>query len=188
MSTLLKLRIPERVVRVSDDEGFVVRGLSPLDVVALYERHAGELEPMFQRIMAGVRDNGGEAKAQDLEPLVLSLLKDTPILLAELIAVASGGNPSDDSNVSIPSFDGGEDLFLPAFIAAVEVAKRLPFPVQLEALSAIGDLTFTSAMPPGKFFALVTTLAKKVTGAMENATSLAMQQSGSGAFDGTSAS
>lgn len=165
MSTLLslKLPVPERVVAISDSEGFAVRGLSPVQVIGLYKRHAGELEPMFQRILAGVKQTG-QAEPTHVEPVVLALLADTPVILAELIVLGSGGDPSDPVG----------------FETALDIAKDLPFTVQVDALAKIGELTFTSDMPPGKFFALVATLARKVTGAMQGLNSLAASQNGSG--------
>lgn len=168
MSTLLTLKapIPSAVVKVSDSEGFVVRGLSPYQVVALYKRHTGELEPLFQRVVAGVKDSG-EALHGDIEAIVLSLAAEAPRILAELIALASGGDPDNPADAVITDPVSGEALTLKAFDAAALLAMHLPFPTQTDALAKIGELTFSSDMPPGKFFALVASLAKKVTGAMQ---------------------
>lgn len=168
MSTLLsvKVPIPEEVVRVSDSEGFAVRGLSPYHIVGLYKRHTGELEPMFQRVMAGVSEQG-QVQAADIETIVMSLATEAPILLAEVVALATGGDPADTEEVTRDHPATGQPVTLPAFDMAVLLAQHLPFPVQTDALDKIGRLTFTSDMPPGKFFALVASLATKVTSAMQ---------------------
>lgn len=168
MSTLLAVKapIPEKVVQVSDSEGFAVRGLSPYQIVALYRRHTGELEPLFQRVMSSAAEKG-EAQAADIEAIVLSLASDAPIILAEIIALGSGGDPADMRNATITDPGSGQPVTLASFDAAVTLARHLPFPTQTDALSKIGELTFTSDMPPGKFFALAATLAAKVTSAMQ---------------------
>ncbi len=168
MSTLLKLAvpIPEEVVKVSDSDGFAVRGLSPSHVVALYKRHTGELEPMFQRVMASVNEQG-QVQAADIETIVMSLATETPVLLAEVIALASGGDAANKEPAIVTHPVTGEQVELPAFDAAVLIAQHMPFPVQVDALDKISRLTFTSEMPPGKFFSLVATLATKVTSAMK---------------------
>ena len=172
MSTLLglKIAIPERVVQVSDSEGFTVRGLTPLQVFSLYKRHTGELSAIFDRLMDGVRDNG-IAQHADIESMVLALLGDTPILIAEMIVLGSGGNAD-----KIDDFE-----------AAYNIASALPFPVQVDALTKIGELTFTSDMPPGKFAALIVTLIRKTLGASKTI-SLEALRNGSGESGAASAS
>lgn len=167
MSTLLNVAvpIPELLVKTSDDEGFVVRGLSPRHVVGLYKRHVGELEPLFQRVMQGVQEQG-ETQAADIEAIVMTLATEAPVILAEVIALASGGDANDADEVTRQHPVTGESISTGAFDMAVLIAQNLPFPVQVDAIDKIGRLTFVSDMPPGKFFALVAELAKKVTSAM----------------------
>jgi hypothetical protein len=157
MSTLLKLKRPirEATVQASDDDSFVVRGLNPIQVFALYRRHTGQFGDLFKQAMAS------EASQADIYDVATKLAADAPTLLAELIVVASGGSPD-----IVDEFDD-----------AYAVAAALPFPVQADALAKIGDLTFTSEMPPGKFLALVVKMAKAATGAIGQQAST----SGSGA-------
>jgi hypothetical protein len=152
MSSLLALKVPapERIVQVSDSEGFAVRGLSPHQVFSLYKRHTGELSALFDRIMVSVRDKG-EADHSDIESVVLALVADAPTVLSELIVLGSGGDADDAEN----------------FEQAFQVAQQLTLPVQVDALTKIGELTFTSDMPPGKFATLVIGMAHKVTGAIQ---------------------
>ena len=152
MSTLLKIRVPhpEAIVQVSDSEGFAVRGLDPHQVFSLYHRHTGELSELFTRIMANVKDNGAAGQA-DIEAVMLTMIQEFPTLLSELIVLGSGGDTADEAG----------------FDEALAVAKTLTFAVQVDALTKIGTLTFTSDMPPGKFLTLVVGLLQKVTGAMK---------------------
>ncbi len=168
MSTLLNLKqpIPELVVNISDSEGFAVRGLTPYQVFSLYSRHSGELSSLFDRVMASVKDTG-QPESGDIEEMVIGLLKETPTLLAELIVLGSGGDPAAPGDAVVMGI-GGEPLTLPKFDAAVYLAKHLTLSVQADALDKIGTLTFTSDMPPGKFFALVIQLATAVTGAIKD--------------------
>lgn len=148
MSDLLKLTnpTPSRVIQLSDGEGFAVRGISPVQVFSLYGRHTGQLGAIFDRVMDGMKD-GGKAQPEDIESVVLGMIKDAPIILGELLVLATGGSPSDEAE----------------FEAALDIAMKLPFPVQAAAFKAIGDLTFTSDMPPGEFVRLITDMAQKVT-------------------------
>lgn len=190
MSTLLKITAPiqERIVQVSDGEGFAVRGLNPLNVVALYRRHMGELEPMFQQVMASAQARG-TVDASDIQPLLLGLVSESPLLMGELIVIASGGDPANVDPVTIADPEGGDAVTLPAFDAALTIAMALPFTVQVDALSKVGELTFTQDMPPGKFLALVATLLRSVSRAVQGMTaSLQRAQNGSGESGGPSIS
>ncbi len=172
MSTLLSLKVPvpERVVQVSGSEGFTVRGLSPLQVLQLYKRHTGQLSSLFDRVMASVAERGA-ADAADIEPIVLSLIQEAPVIVSELIVLASGGNP-DDAGIA-------------DFEEALLIASQLPFPTVADCISKIAELTFTSDMPPGKFLALATKMATKLTGALQD---LPISPNGAGMSGATSAS
>lgn len=167
MSTLLKAKKPirEAAVQLSDDESFIVRGLNPNQVQGLYYRHAGELSVLFDRVMAGFKETGTAAMV-DMQSIVLGLMGDAPVILAELIVLASGGDPLNTDTVNVGTDD--EPEWVSAWDAALRIAHDLPFPVQAATLEAIGDLTFTSDMPPGKFVALVVKTAKRAAGAIQN--------------------
>lgn len=183
MSTLLKISAPiqERIVQVPGGEGFAVRGLNPQNVLGLYKRHMGELEPMFTHVMAAAKAKGA-VDAADIQPLLLGLISQSPILMAELIAIASGGDPGSMELVVITDPFSGEEVKLLEFDAALTIAMALPFTVQVDALAKIGELTFSQDMPPGKFLALVLTLMRSVTGAATGmAGSLPLAPTGSGA-------
>ena len=139
-SSLRKLRnpVPELVVNVSDGEGFPVRGISPAMLLGLYYRHTGQLSNLFEKLVDKQR-HSGTLDPSDAEAVVLGLLDEAPVIMAEVVALASGSDPADADNWEV-------DL---------DIAQSLPFPVQVDALMKIAALTFTSEMPPGKFVALV---------------------------------
>jgi len=152
MSSLTKLKqpTPQAVVQVSDDEGFVVRGLNPVDVFSLYYRHAGEVGDLFQQFVTMAQ--GGEGvDSVDVASALLSVLRQSPLIVAELIALAAGAKPSEESD----------------WYESVAIARELTFPVQADALEKIGNLTFTSEMPVGKFVALVAKQGTSVTSAIQ---------------------
>ena len=164
MSTLLKLTTPiaERIVAVPSGEGFAVRGLNPIHIAALYRRHMGELEQVFESVMT-VAKAKGDAQADDLFPLLLGLISETPVLMGELIVIASGGDPASTNSATIVHPATGEPATLPAFDAALLIAMALPIGAQIDALVKVGELTFTPDMTPGKFLALVMALLGKQT-------------------------
>lgn len=143
----LKVPVPVAVVQVSDEDSFPVRGLNPSDLLGLYHRHTGELSGLFEKLAASYQANGNNVEAADVQQVAFALLQDAPQILAEVIAIAADGDPSDEENWAID----------------VAIAGKLPFPVQADALQKIGALTFTSDMPPGKFVALVAGAVMKAT-------------------------
>jgi hypothetical protein len=151
MSTLTKLKqpVPMKTVQVSDEEGFNVRGLNPLAVFNLYYRHSGELGELFTKFVT-MAQTGAQPDGEDVGTILLSLLQSSPLIVAELIALAGGATPDDEAD----------------WYASVAIAKDLAFPVQADALEKIGALTFTSEMPAGKFLALVVKHAQAVTSAV----------------------
>lgn len=146
--TALKAPIPTKSVKVSDDESFTVRGLSPLAVFNLFYQHPDEIGALFDQAMAAAKS--GDMSESDTATLLLSVLKQSPMIIAELIALASGARPEDADDWS----------------QTVEIAKELTFPVQADALEKIGQLTFTSEMPVGKFVALVVKHMQGLTSAL----------------------
>ena len=151
MSSLLKLKqpIPTKDVQVSDEESFSVRGLSPTAVFTLFYQHPGELGALFDQVIAAVKDQS--ITNEDAGSIVLKLAQQSPTIVAELIALASGARPEDGPN----------------WAESVEIAKELPFPVQADAIDKIGTLTFTSEMPAGKFAALVLRATGSLTSALK---------------------
>lgn len=144
---LRDLVIPTELVKISDSDGFAVRGLTPSDVLGLYQRHAGDLSSLYDKFVgkanSGEGFNSGEVLA--------SLLSGAPHILGEIIALATDSDPR------------GTD-----WAADCMIAVRLPAGAQVDALEKIGRLTFTSDMPAPKFFGLVIQMAQSATAVIAN--------------------
>lgn len=141
---------PIMLVQTSNSEAFPVRGLNPNDVFGIYYRHAGQLAALFEKLISGFRSSGN-FDPSGIQVVALELVKDAPIVMGEIIAAAADGDPSDEAS----------------WRADVEIARKLPFPVQADALAKIGELTFTSEMPPGKLLSLVAGLIERATGQIQ---------------------
>jgi hypothetical protein len=155
---LRDLTIPTATVQVAD-ESFIVRGLSPNDALGLYSRHAGQLSALFDEF-------SGKVKAEqpvEANDFGAALLGGAPRLLAEVIAIANGGDPGRPEE----------------WEADVAQALRFPAGVQMDALQKVADLTFSSDMPPPKFFGLVLALAQSATAQLQSA-GLKISATGSG--------
>lgn len=155
---LRHLTLPSATVELPGGEHFTVRGVNPDMVVALYNRHRGELGTLFDGIVAG-----GELDRADVGMLAGQLMGAAPHIMGELIALASGSTPGathvDPDIVSNPQglTDWEQD---------VSAARNLPLPTQIDALMKIAEQTFTASMPVGKFLAVVIKAAGATTAAL----------------------
>lgn len=100
-------------VRMSRNGSFSVRGLNLADLSTLVTLHMVELEAAFR-----MWSTSGVGAGGDLTTGILALVRDFPPLAANIIAMASD-----------EPLEG-------------EKARFLPFPVQVEAITAVGRLTF----------------------------------------------
>jgi len=137
MSLRDQLPLPKATVNLPGGGSATVRGISPDDVARIYHRHSGELAVLFDHFAGKMQANDGDTDAL-VGALTGTLLNEAPRLLAEIIAVAM------DADTTSADFDEDVDHLL-----------RFSAGVQTAALEAIAGLTFSSDMPPGKFFALV---------------------------------
>jgi len=136
--SLKSLRLPEAKVELPDG-GFVVRGLSLNDVSILVQRHGKRLNELYQQFT-----EQGDLTTETVAAFALPLLKSAPEIAAELIACAAG-DPDD-----------------------AEIAGRLPFPVQIDALEKIAILTFEAGGGPKKLLETVVRLAQGTTSLLES--------------------
>lgn len=162
---LRNLPIPHRTVEVAEGASFTVRGFSPNDALGIYHRHAGGLSALFDEFAAKARSTKGKIDdIAEAKRLGTGLVTGAPRIMAEIIAVASGSTPPDPM---LQNQDPEKYAELEAeFEADVRAALNLSAGVQMDALQKVGDLTFTSEMPPGKFLAVVVKLAGSATAAM----------------------
>lgn len=121
-----------RTIALADGNSFTVRGLSLSDISVLIREYYDDLS-----VLMDLFDNT-KVTPQDWSPIVLPLVSQAPGLSASIIALAS-----DEGTAAIP------------------FALQLSAPVQIKALTDIGDLTFTEVGGVGKAVELVAGLLKK---------------------------
>lgn len=139
-----------RAVPLGSDKSFVVSGLSLAHVEILIRTHLADIEALFDLFTQG----GGNFEPEDLKRLSISLATNAPGFVANLIALAA--NETD----------------------ATENAARLPFPIQLQALSEIMELTFTEVGGVKKFMEAVASLLGSVSGKVPTKLKKAMENLG----------
>lgn len=115
MGSLSELQLPTDEVKVPGSETTIsVRGLSLTDCSQLLKRHGEQLEIVYQSNIVGQDDIPPAAD------IAKSLMQSAPDAVAEIIALAN---------------DSPEEA---------KTVRKLPAPVQVEALSKIAVLTFHS--------------------------------------------
>lgn len=116
---------PETAAIVFKGGSFNVKGLNLEDVSLLIRTHLPDMESLFDMYQQSTGDVFSNGAA---ERLILKLAKDAPALTANIIACASGEPDS------------------------VDAARSLSLPLQVQALTHIGRLTFEDAGGPKNFF------------------------------------
>jgi hypothetical protein len=123
--------IAERTIQTTGGT-FTVRGLGLDAIIGLFQRRGTELSALYGRLVTQGED-GPRLSLDQAEAVGEAILIEAPAIAAELIAMAAG--PVTDETVAI--------------------ARALTFPVQLAAIEAVAELTFTSDMPPKKVLEIV---------------------------------
>ncbi len=132
-----------RVIQLAGDNSFHVKGLSLNDIAVLLREHFPDLDVLVEMF----QDFENVTRDQ-LNPLILALISQAPGFVSNVIALAAGEGDSSD-------------------------AEKLPGPVQVKALLAIGELTFTEVGGVGKAMEMVaglltkTDMTKKFTKALK---------------------
>jgi len=115
--------VPEcRQVKVDGKDLFSVHAINLETLAVLVQTHFPDLEHVFAILMDGEVE--GETLPAQLQRISQGMAMRAPSLLANIIAVCSNEPMSE---------------------ALVNNARRLPFPVQVEAMMQIGTLTFEEA-------------------------------------------
>lgn len=118
---------PERFdVKLSKGGSFSVRGLSAEDFSSLLREHMPHIDQMFDLYSKQTQDVFATGAA---EKLVMTVVKDFPQITAAVIALAADEPGTEDK------------------------ARKLPLPVQIQAIHNIGRLTFEEVGGPKAFFA-----------------------------------
>lgn len=157
MSSLRKIVKPIATVSLGDSEGqsFTVTGLTPNHIFGLYHRHRGQLAALFEKVVA----DGGAPNVDDVAAMGQTLINSAPLVMAEIIALASGADPFDTSPVD-PDVPDGATMWQ----SDLTLAAGLTLSVQLDALQKIGNLTFTPEMPPKKFLSALVEMIRSANG------------------------
>lgn len=138
--SLKKIKLPRETVELPDGDSFEVRGLSLDDIAFLIHRHGKGMTDLFGQFTA----QESELTPDSVAKFALPLIEAAPGIAAEAIACAAG-DPSD-----------------------VEIARSLPFPVQIDALEKTLKLTFEAGGGPKKLFETIVRLAQGTTGLLES--------------------
>lgn len=131
---LAEYKAASREVQVGEGS-FHVKGLSLDDLSVLVSHHLEDLEALFD-----VFENAEKLGGADWQKIAAGVIAQAPGFAANVIALGAGETDTE----------------------AVRGARALPFPVQLEAFVAIGDLTFTEVGSVKKFLETVAGLLGRV--------------------------
>lgn len=147
--SLRSIVIPKLVVPIDSEQVFTVSGVSANQVFTLYQRHREDLATLFNNF-------AGKVETSAVINSIEGIIAQFPVLVGEVIAIASGGSPFDEERMEDGRTGWETDL---------STATRLPMPVQVDALMKIGELTFSPDMPPKKFFALLVGMIQQLNNA-----------------------
>jgi len=135
---LKDFQVPRDELQLPGGGSFTVRGLSYIDMRLLFNKHAAEMAAFFDLLSKGREQ--GQVAIEDAAVMAASMLNTAPALAADVIATAA-----DEPD-------------------AFETVLLLPFPVQTEALSKIGRLTFGTEGAAKKFLQTVNALFLSLKG------------------------
>lgn len=119
--------VETRAIALRGDQKLQVRGIAFDDLLRLLSDRRGLIDQAF-KLVGDAKFDPESADEQQLRKLIGGLVAALPDLAAELIALAA-----DEPDMA-------------------PTARRLPAPVQLDALIAIYEMTFTEPAGLGKFF------------------------------------
>lgn len=125
---------PKRHAFDLEGGSFTVRGLSLEDVSRLIATHLPDLEALYDLFVSGKINSSTD---EQFENLIKTLVVEAPGFAANVIALASDEPDS------------------------AKQAALLPFPVQIEAITKIGDMTFTDVGGLGKGMETIAALLRK---------------------------
>lgn len=123
---------PESREIVLKGGSFTIRGLGLEDVSVLVREHLPDIEALFTLLQ-----NANAVQHADMLPIAHALVSQAPGFAANVIALACG-EPD-----------------------AVEHAKKIPAPVQIDLIMQIGDMTFSEVGGVKKSLELIVALLQK---------------------------
>lgn len=111
-----------REVPIANGNVMHLRAMNVADFAVLLREHFPDIDGVFDLFQGGL----DKMNADQFKPLALMLISQAPGLVANIIAVAAGEGDASD-------------------------AEKLPAPIQVKALLAIGELTFMEVGGVKKF-------------------------------------
>jgi hypothetical protein len=120
-----------REVQIGKGQSVEIRGLSLNHLAVLIREHFPDLDGIVEMFQGKV-----SFEKASVESVVLAIVSQAPGFAANLIALAAGEGDASD-------------------------AEKIPGPVQLKILSAIGELTFTEVGGVGKAMEMLAALLKR---------------------------
>jgi hypothetical protein len=120
-----------REIQIGRGQSVEIRGLSLNHLAVLIREHFPDLDGIVEMFQGGAN-----FEKASIEAVVLAIVSQAPGLAANLIALAAGEGDASD-------------------------AEKLPGPVQVKILSAIGELTFTEVGGVGKAMEMLAALLKR---------------------------
>lgn len=150
---------PTRTVPLGDGNSIIVRGLSLDDTGRLVSMHRDAIEAVFIRFMIeSNRAAEGEGWTERITvDFVINVLAEAPLVASSVISYAA-----DEPD-------------------AFEQAMLLPMPVQIAALKAIGELTFTDEATIKKIVADVQEIIASLNPTVSTMSTPASMMNGAGA-------
>lgn len=138
-----------REIKLPNGVMLVVRGLALSDVTRIFRAHADDIETMFSSFSQdkdAIVPTGDPKYAQTAVATKFGgeLLSNFPMVAADIIAYAA-----DEPTLA-------------------HKARKLPFPIQLEALQAIAELTFTEEDALKKVAEIVIQMVAKTTATLSD--------------------
>lgn len=141
--------LPTQEIELPGGDKFTVRGLSLPDIITVVQNYAEPVQSLFAKYTG---TSATDLALDDLGAIGTNILNAAPELAAAIISMAAD-EPGEAGTVG-----------------------KLPFPVQIEALEAVGKLTFDTAGGPKK---VVETVIRVFRGTTDLMVDLRMSKAGS---------
>jgi len=158
---LKDLKLPSEEVPTPGGS-LTVRGLSLVDITSLVRGRFTEMAALFEKYAPMIGD-GSDMNEGTLEAIGSGLVDSAPEIVGHIIALGSGGGDDED----------------------IQLAMKLPFPVQIAALEKVAMLTFDAGGGPKKVLETVVRVLRQVADLMRDAR---LSKTGSQEIAGKSAS
>ena len=149
---------PERREVMLKGGSFHIEAITPIHLAILIRTHLPDLEAVFTLI-----ENGKKLTLEQGTEFVASLIAQAPGLAANIIALSAGEE------------------------SAVDVAKKIPFPSQVDVIMQIAEMTFAEVGGVKKFMGILTNLLRTNPGIQARVTETLRKVTPSGSISESAA-